>query len=98
MVSRRSCFRLASQMVRIAFGRPSRYMIPGPTLAMPHLVVITRSFGIGVERFRHQRLVEARPVGVRGVDQRDAELHHPPQHLDAARPGPGTARNCRAGR
>ena len=41
IVSRRSCFRLASQMVRIAFGRPSRYMIPGPTLAMPHLVVIT---------------------------------------------------------
>ena len=43
--SRRSWRKLASQMVRIALARPSRYMMPGPTLAMPHLVVMTRSAG-----------------------------------------------------
>ena len=72
-------------MVRIALGRPSRYMMPGPTLAMPHLVVITKPVGIGVQRLGHQRLVEARAVGVGGVDQGHAELDRPPQDADAAR-------------
>ena len=85
IVSRRSCLRLASQMVRIALGRPSRYMMPGPTLAMPHLVVITTPVGIGMQRLGDQRLVEARPVGMGGVDQRHAELDRTAQDADASR-------------
>ena len=38
MVSSLSCLRLASQTVRIALGRPSRYVIPGPDLGDPALI------------------------------------------------------------
>jgi peptide chain release factor 1 len=39
------------------------------------------ALGVGVERSRHQRLVEAGAVGVGGVDERDPQLDRPAQDL-----------------
>ena len=65
-----------------------RAAVPGPGLAprpdQPALGGDDQTLGVGVKGVGDEPLVDFRPIGVRGVDEGDAEFDDPVQHLPRA--------------